>query len=265
MYATVKSKLKKRFKPVDIEELKSIEFHQKMQGTESVEKLGISLQKLAHKAFPTTTGSEFDRLLKGRFFQALHTKWQRKLGAPKPGESFNELYDQARTIERHEKQFQSTATSKFSDPNDTPPQWRSTLQLQSKPEYSSRSQPTGSSSDGSGSHKESSTLPSKPKKHFSNLCHKCGKSGHYAHECKSKSVKGVEASGSSSRTATLTAESSLDVFTDQQLEQCLAARRRSQETSLMEDALESSVVKNLTADLPTGPAVGPTPYIEMNN
>ena len=100
VYTTVKAKLKKRFRPVDIEELKSIEFHQKMQGTESVEKLGLSLQKLARKAFPSTTGKEFDRLLKGRFFQALHTKWQRKLGAPKPGELFSELYDRARTSDR---------------------------------------------------------------------------------------------------------------------------------------------------------------------
>lgn len=79
MYSEAVEHLKKRFKPVDIEELKGIEFHQKMQGTESIEQLGISLQKLGRKAFPGTSGKEFDRLLKGRFFQALHTKWQRRL------------------------------------------------------------------------------------------------------------------------------------------------------------------------------------------
>lgn len=49
---TVIDKLKKRFKPVDIEKLGCIEFHQKMQSSaygESVEKLGLCL---AGKAFP---------------------------------------------------------------------------------------------------------------------------------------------------------------------------------------------------------------------
>ena len=76
-YDLVIDRLKSRFKPVDIEELKSIKFHQKMQDSgESVEKLGICLQKLAGKAFPQITGKEFDRLLRGRFFQALLPKWQ---------------------------------------------------------------------------------------------------------------------------------------------------------------------------------------------
>ena len=43
---------------------------------------------------------EFDRLLKGRFYQALMPKWQRKLGAPKASETFDELYAWARTLER---------------------------------------------------------------------------------------------------------------------------------------------------------------------
>lgn len=46
---------------------------------------------LAKKAFPSLGAKELDRLLKGRFFQALLPKWQRKLGAPKVAESFNEL------------------------------------------------------------------------------------------------------------------------------------------------------------------------------
>ena len=72
---------------------------------ESVEKFGICLQKLAGKAFPTIPGKEFDKLLRGRFFQALLPKWQQKLGAPKFGESFTELYDRAHTLERYEKQL----------------------------------------------------------------------------------------------------------------------------------------------------------------
>ena len=51
-------------------------------------------------------------MLKGRFFQALHVKWQRKLGAPKPQEMFRELYDRARTFEQHKKQYAASAASK---------------------------------------------------------------------------------------------------------------------------------------------------------
>ena len=59
--------LKARFKPVDIEELRGLEFHQLMQTDESVEK---QLMQLARKAFPSLGEKELDRLLKGRFFQA---------------------------------------------------------------------------------------------------------------------------------------------------------------------------------------------------
>ena len=111
-YSEAVSQLKKRFSPVDIEELRGIEFHQKMQSTETIEQLGITLQKLGRKAFPGVTGKEFDRLLKGRFFQALHQKWQRKLGAPKPGDTFQDLYDRARILEKHHQQISNTASNR---------------------------------------------------------------------------------------------------------------------------------------------------------
>ena len=41
-YGKAIESLKKCFRPVDIEELKGIEFHQKMQASESIEKLGIA-------------------------------------------------------------------------------------------------------------------------------------------------------------------------------------------------------------------------------
>ena len=72
---------------VDIEELRGLEFHYESQGNELVEQLGISLQQLGRKAFPSMSGKEFDRLLKERFLQVLGVKWQRKLGAPKPDET----------------------------------------------------------------------------------------------------------------------------------------------------------------------------------
>ena len=86
--------LKKRFRPIAIEELRGWEFH-RVQGDESVKQLGMDLQKLGHKAFPSLEGRDFDRMMKGRFFQALHTRWQRKLGAPRPEETFSHLFEHA--------------------------------------------------------------------------------------------------------------------------------------------------------------------------
>ncbi len=83
-----------------------------MQREESIEDLGLELQALGHKAFPLIQGREFDRLLKGRCFQALHVKWQRKLGVPKPEETFPELYDRARVLEHHEKQYEKSAATR---------------------------------------------------------------------------------------------------------------------------------------------------------
>jgi len=83
-----------------------------MQTSEMVEELGLELQMLANKAFPSTPAKDFNRILKGRFFQALHVQWQRKLGAPKPNESFKELYDRARILEQHEKQYAASAAAR---------------------------------------------------------------------------------------------------------------------------------------------------------
>ena len=91
-YAKVVIARKKRFCSVDIEELRGLEFHQLMQDKQSVEELGVELQKLERKAFPTSGTKEFDRIVKGRFYQALLPKWQQKLGAPKATETFEELY-----------------------------------------------------------------------------------------------------------------------------------------------------------------------------
>lgn len=107
-YEKVTEALRARFKSVDIEELRGLEFHHRVQSEETIEQLGLELQSLGRKAFPSISGQEFDRLLKGRFFQALHVmhvKWQKKLGAPKTGETFQELYDRARVAEQHERQY----------------------------------------------------------------------------------------------------------------------------------------------------------------
>ena len=99
--------LKKCFRPTDIEELRGLEFLQNMRDSETIEQLGIDLHSLARRAFPELRGGkDFDRLLKGQFFQALLLKWQWKLGAPKPEETF---YDRARMLEEHELQYVASA------------------------------------------------------------------------------------------------------------------------------------------------------------
>ena len=97
--------LQKKFKPVDIEELRGFEFHQLRQVNQSIEQLGIELQWLAKRAFPGLVGKDLEQLLKGRFFQALLPKWQRKVRVPKTGESSDELYGRARTVECHDQQY----------------------------------------------------------------------------------------------------------------------------------------------------------------
>ena len=230
-----------------------------MQGSESVEKLGASLQWLAVKALPKTTGSEFDRLLRGRFFQALHTKWQRKLGAPKPGESFNDLYDRARTLERHDKQFLTAAAGKPIE---------RTAHSRSQQSHKTPASEPGPVVTQNSSVDHKSSQDSKDRDYGSRrrqgkrpYCVNCDLVGHHTHDCRSRSKKGAEAKGNST-SAALTAESSLEKFTDQQLEECLASRRKTQETTLMTDAAkEEAKVDTLTADSPVSSAVGPTPHL----
>ena len=92
-YAKAKAALKTRFRSVNIEELRGMELHLLVQGSESVDEFGMEIQRLGHRAFPTVEGWDLDRLLKGHFFQALHMRWQRKLGAPNMDETFQVLYD----------------------------------------------------------------------------------------------------------------------------------------------------------------------------
>ena len=109
-YSATVDALKERFCPVDIEELRGMEFHQMTQKSgQTVEQMGIELQKLAQKAFPTITGKDLDRLLKGRFFQALMPVWQHK---PKTEETFNDLLNRARTLECRERQYSRTAENR---------------------------------------------------------------------------------------------------------------------------------------------------------
>ena len=73
-YESVVAALQDHFHSLDIEELQGLVFHQLMQDQQSVEELGVQLQKLGRKAFLGSGPREFDRMLKGRFYQALLPK-----------------------------------------------------------------------------------------------------------------------------------------------------------------------------------------------
>ena len=62
-YLEVKQHLQECFRPIDIEELKGVEFDMVQRP------LGLKLQKLGHKQFPNISRKDFDSLLKWRFFQ----------------------------------------------------------------------------------------------------------------------------------------------------------------------------------------------------
>lgn len=82
-YGTTVSALKARFKAVDIEELRGMEFNQVIQKAQSVQRLGLELQKLAKRAFPCLSGKDFNRQMKGHFFQELLPKCQRSWESPR--------------------------------------------------------------------------------------------------------------------------------------------------------------------------------------
>ena len=51
-FASVMAALTTRFRSVDIEELRGMEFHRLVHTNESVEQLGMELQRLGYRAFP---------------------------------------------------------------------------------------------------------------------------------------------------------------------------------------------------------------------
>ena len=220
-----------------------MEFHQCMQSQESVEQLGLDLMSLVQRAFPSLGGTERDRLLKGRFFQALLPKWQRKLGAPKVSETFSDLYERARTCERHSQQFGFNR-----EPGKTKP--RSV---------------TPSDQD---NHVEHSNKPRNIK------CFLCGVVGHMKRDCSQKTetkadrseAPGKHSSKPTISTATVgVSEASLDPtplfdgFSDEQLEAALTARRCSKEQSLLCNSEISTVIAQGNAS-----AVGPTLVLEVS-
>ena len=240
-YSAVVEALRKRFHPVDIEELRGAEFYQIYQKEESVEEIGIKLQSAARKAFPSLIGKEHDRLMKGRFFQSLLPKWQRKLGAPKTDETFEDLFNRARTVEKHDEQYSQSAADKSDNRKKS---------SSNKAESQSKA---GSENSGGGA-KESA--PQNYQK--SVVCFNCEQPGHIARNCW-KPRRRSEATGrhggnpNSNKVLVTVAEMS-----DSQLEQELADRKLAREEQILADSSSVSTVNVIEG------AVGPTLMLELS-
>ena len=258
-YDGIVKALKKRFHSLDIEELRGLEFHQLMQDKQTVEEIGIHLQRLARKAFPGSNQKEFDRMLKGRFYQALLPKWQRKLGAPKAAEAFDDLYARARTLERHDQQFnarrsdskpQSDHSYKLGPPKKTTP-------TDSAPPRSGQPTPRGSGRN-FGRYKPRIRR-----------CFNCGQTDHFERDCPTQGTESPGKSGKSGKVSSVTEE-----MTIPQLEQLIASKRLAAEKgklggvakigTITSGTSSSSGVAKIGADTSSfSDAIGPVLYLEV--
>ena len=257
-YSRAVTSLKKRFRSVEIEELKGLEFHRRVQGEESIEQLGMDIQKLGRKAFPSTEGKELDRLLKGRFYQALHPRWQRKLNAPRTDETFEQLFERARMLEQHEKQFSASAAcrseSQTKKKTTTPTPQSSRPPVNQKPNKAPGA--------------ASAPTPAPGPAPMKGLCRDCGQPGHWARNCPNRRKRQPEATGRStsevSRTSCVEAKEKNEL-TEEELELLLAKCRLQKEQRMLTDSTKEEVACiQMTQQHDTNPAVGPSLYLDLD-
>ena len=253
-FDTTVSALKKRFRPADIEELSGLEFHHRTQGDgESIEQVGMSIQQLGHKAFPSITGKDFDRLLKGRFYQALMVKWQRKLGCPKPDEGFHELLARARMLEEHEKQFAVSAQSRNEH-------------KKSHSEGSRKQNRTGDKKNLPIVTSNNRKSPDKEPEIRERRCFRCKQLGHLQKDCPVK----TEAPGRSAQTANTGSVGAGELpvhaadLTESQLENLLAERRLNREQRELAEEGDRSQTSAVHASEEKAGAVGALLHVDFD-
>ena len=168
----------------------------------------MELQRLAKRAFPKLKGKDFDRLVKGRFFHALLPRWQRKLGAPKVDESFDEIFNRVCTTEQREQQYCETAEERKDSQQRSKKVEKAPIQPR-KEQVAIASANSEKKREGSQSSNKQGQGPQ---------CHNCHQFGHIAKFCWDKQIRGVEAPGKQkdSKTRLVTC---MDELSDRELEQ----------------------------------------------
>ena len=219
----------------------------------------MDLQKLGHKAFTATEGREMDRLLKGRFYQALHPRWQRKLNAPRTDETFAQLYERACMFEQHEKQFTASAACRTETKSK-----RSRSSTQARGSRPTTTTTTATSQRSQRSQESIPTQASAPK--FVCLCHVCREPGHLARHCPSRLKNSKHESPGRSTNSPAAQTSSVQVeetnerkeLTEEELESLLARCRLQKEKQMLQTAPEGSVACiKATPPPPDGSVIGP--------
>ena len=193
-------------------------------------------------------------MLKGRFFQALHVKWQRKLGTLKLQETFRKLYDRARTLEQHEKRYAASAASKSDTHRSNKRNEQTSQSLRDSAGTSTDCQDSGTdpSLPTTSSNFQTDRRRTHPRGRF--------RGGHQDNQQRRESRPPQEAPGRSdtSRTAVVGQVPKLDDFSDEQLKAVLAKRHLDREQQLL---LEASTTSAVSAVEDTKRAVGPTLYL----
>ena len=225
----------------------------------------LNYSVLAEKPFD---GKDFDHLLKGRFFQALLTKWQRKLGAPKPSETFQELYDHARTLEQHEKQYNAASVTVHGEKKNEKPVQPKQNKLLTKPPQNKEPSATSLSTkqkDDSESRPEWSPSVS-GRYNVRGYCHKCGNKGHHCRITQSKQeAPGRAAPGDGSKAASIKTVESIpaeDEFTEAQLEDMLAKCRLQNEQKELGNAYANTCTIT-TESKKSSQVVGPMLFLDL--
>ena len=169
-------------------------------------------------------GKELDHMLKSQFYQALHPCWQWKLNAPKPNETFGQLFERARMLEQHENQF-TVSTASHGE----------TAAEKAKPAVNPNRPPPSTKTT------KAPETPSRPAltPNFVRLCHVCHQPEHLAKNCPEclKNTK-QEAPGCSTSAASRTScvevkETKVQEKLTEELEFLLARCRLQKEKQLL--------------------------------